>query len=198
MNYSLFVPSFPDLGAALFYLLHHPYLFISSSTVMTTGLILAAMTLGAVASASRFLPQAGSDLVGLSLLALRWLAPKLALTLVYFGLGSMVLATEILIRFHQVIPGETEIQFRSGLGHLAVAVIGIAILWPFLRGRPAAEWIAANFWALTYWALQVTFLTPPWFAFQGELKLVLGVANVCLGAGFALTLYLDQRERGWV
>jgi len=195
MNYSLFVPSFLDLEGAFSYLLHHPYLFISSSSVMTIGLVLAALTLGVVASASRFGPARGADFLGVPVRALRWLAPKLALTLVYFGLGAMALATEILIRFHHAIPLETEIQFRSGLGHLAVAAIGIALLWPFLRGRPAAEWIAANRWALTYWALQVTFLTPPWFAFQGELDLVLGVAYVGLGMGFAVTLFLDRGER---
>lgn len=196
MNYSILVPSFPDLASLLAYVVDNPYLFISSSTVMTTGLLLAAMTLGLVASASRFVPFVGGGVVATVARALRWCAPKLALTLAYFGIGSIVLATEILLRFHRYIPLETEIQFRSGLGHLLVAVVGLAALSPLLRGVRAREWLEANFWALGYWALHVLLLTPPWFAFQGQLDLVLGVVKACLGIGFALTLYLHRRSAG--
>ena len=194
MTYS-FLPSVIDLQGLLEYVLTNPYLFVSSSTVMTSGLVLATGTLGAVATASRFVPVIGVDVVGGVRRLLSWVAPKLALTLAYFGVGSMALSTEILVRFHASIPMETEIQFRSGLGHVAVAGLGIAMLAPFLRRRSVGEWITANLWALSYWALQIALLTPPWFAFQGQSDLVLGVAKASLGVGYATTLYLHHQER---
>ena len=187
-----FVPSITDLQSLLFYVMNDPYLFVSSSTVMTTGLVALTMTLGVAVTTSRLVPW--FDPFGAFRRVLRWLAPKLALVLAYFGLGSMALATEILVRFHSDIPYETETQFRSGLGHLAVAVAGIAVLLPLLRGVSRREWISSNFYALAYWALQVAVLTPPWFAFQGQLELVLGATKALLGVGLAVTLYLDQRE----
>lgn len=193
MSYS-FLPSMFDLERLLTYVLTNPYLFVSSSTVMTTGLIAGALTLGIVATGSRFVPVFGRDIVSVVGRALRWLAPKLALTLTYFGAGSLMLASQILVRFHHTLPQETELQFRSGLGHLALAALGIALLLPVLRGVTPREWLIANFWALGYWALQIALLTPPWFAFQGQLELVLSVAKLCLGIGLAATLYLYLRS----
>lgn len=189
------LPSLWDIGGLVSYVIDHPHLFVSSSTVITTCLVLATMTVGAVGTFARLIPSpvAGAR-DGIEAL-LRWLAPKLALVLVYFGLGSMTLATEILLRFHHVIPVETELQFRSGLGHLAVAAIGIAILVPLLRGRTPPEWIVANFWALSYWTFHVLVLTPPWFFFQGQGELVLAVARTALAAGFALNFALWCRIR---
>ena len=191
MTYS-FLPSVTDLQSLLFYVMNDPYLFVSSSTVMTTGLVVVAMTLGVAATTSRLVPWV--DPFGAARRVLRWLAPKLALVLAYFGLGSMALATEILIRFHASIPYETETQFRSGVGHLAVAAAGILVLVPLLRGVTRREWISANIYALAYWALQIAILTPPWFAFQGQLELVLGVTKALLGIALAVTLYLDRLE----
>ena len=191
MTYS-FLPSVTDLQSLLFYVMNDPYLFVSSSTVMTTGLVVVAMTLGVAATTSRLVPWV--DPFGAARRVLRWLAPKLALVLAYFGFGSMALATEILIRFHASIPYETETQFRSGVGHLAVAAAGILVLVPLLRGVTRREWISANIYALAYWALQIAILTPPWFAFQGQLELVLGVTKALLGIALAVTLYLDRLE----
>lgn len=198
MNYSVLVPTFPDLASLFGYVVDNPYLFVSSSTVMTTGLLFGVMTLGLVATAGRFVPFVGDGLVAVVARALRWCAPKLALALAYFGVGSIVLATEILLRFHRYIPLETEIQFRSGLGHLILAMVGIVALSPILRGLRRVEWLMANYWALAYWAVHVLLLTPPWFAFQGQLDLVLGVAKAWLGIGFAVTLYLHRRSVGAV
>jgi uncharacterized membrane protein len=195
MNYSFF-PSVTDLRSLLFYVMNDPYLFVSSSTVMTTGLVALAMTLGLAVTSSRVVPWI--DPFGATSRVLRWLAPKLALVLAYFGLGSMALATEILIRFHASIPYETETQFRSGVGHLVVAVIGIAVLAPLLRQVTRREWVSSNFYALAYWALQIALLTPPWFAFQGQLDLVLGAAKTLLGIALAVTLYLDRLEQRMV
>ncbi len=114
------VPTATDLAGLVAYILGNPYLFISSSTVMTTGLVLGAV---AVSMVPRSAP------------AIRIAAPPLAILLTYFGVGSMVLATEILLRFHASIPDPTETQFASGVGHLLAAGAGIAVLAPHLRAR---------------------------------------------------------------
>src|SRR5438067_1423297 len=112
------VPTANDLAGLVGYVLGNPYLFISSSTVMTTGLVLGAV---AVSMVPRSAP------------IMRVVAPPLAMLLVYFGVGSLVLASEILVRFHDTIPDATETQFASGIGHLLEAAAGIAVLTPHLR-----------------------------------------------------------------
>jgi hypothetical protein len=184
------LPSLWDLGGLAAYVVQNPYLFISSSTVMTTGLLLATLTLGAFGGLARFAPKRLRTQADAAAGALHWLAPKLALVLLYFGVGCMALATEILLRFHSSIPVETELQFRSGLGHLAEAAIGIAVLSPFLRRVSAREWVAANLWALGYWTFHVLLLTPPWFYFQGQGEAVLAVTKATLAAGLGVTLFL--------
>ena len=71
------VPTANDLAGLLAYVLGNPFLFISSSTVMTTGLVLGAV---AVSMVPRSAP------------VMRVVAPPLAMLLVYFGVGSMILA----------------------------------------------------------------------------------------------------------
>src|SRR2546422_9105505 len=95
------VPTANDLAGLLTYVLGNPYLFISSSTVMTTGLIIGAV---AVSMVPRSAP------------VMRVVAPPLAMLLVYFGVGSLILATEILVRFHASIPAATAAQFASCAG----------------------------------------------------------------------------------
>src|SRR2546422_10337688 len=155
--YASLVPTATDLAALLGYVLGNPFLFVSSSTVMTTGLILGAVAMSLV-------PRGGP--------ALRIAAPTLAMVLAYFGLGSMVLATEILVRFHAAIPDATETQFASGIGHLLGAAAGVAFLYPHLRQRSRRAWVAANAGASAYWTAQVLVLTPPRFAFAGQLEAV--------------------------
>lgn len=86
-------------------------------------------------------------------------------------------------------------MFRSGLGHLALAALGLVALSPFLCAHRREDWLAANLWALGYWTFHVAFLTPPWFSFGGEGDLVLGVVKLALGVGFAVTLLLRERKR---
>jgi hypothetical protein len=162
------VPTANDLVGLVAYILGNPYLFISSSTVMTTGLAVGAV---AVSMFPRSAPL------------MRVVAPPLAMLLVYFGIGSMVLATEILVRFHASIPEATETQFASGVGHLLEAAAGIAFLTAHLRGRPRRTWILANAVAVAYWAAHVIVLTPPWFAFQGQLEVIRAAALGTLAAG---------------
>src|SRR5206468_11158023 len=162
------VPTANDLASLVAYVLGNPYLFISSSTVMTTGLVLGAV---AVSMVPRTAP------------VMRTVAPPLAMLLLYFGVGSLVLATEILVRFHDTIPDATETQFASGIGHLLEAAAGVAILFPHLRRRSRRAWVVANAVAVAYWMAQVLILTPPWFAFQGQLEVVRMLALATLAAG---------------
>ncbi len=188
MTYSLFAPpGMGDVISLVVYVLSEPYLFIGSTTVMTTAVVALSALLAAVAA----IPPARGTGPGRAISrALDWAAPKLALVLGYFGLGSMALATEILIRFHGMNPMGTEIQFRSGLGHLLVAVLGILALSPRLRGLDLRTWVEAHFWALTYLAFQVVVLTPPWFEFQLQGELVSGAARGMLAAAALFNLFL--------
>jgi hypothetical protein len=174
------IPSLWDIGGLFGYLFGNPWLFISSTTVMTTGLII-----GAVAATA--LPQRAA--------ILGRIAPTLALILAYFGIGSFLLSIEIVLRFHDSIPYETEVQFVSGIGHLVVASVGLALLWSYLRGRPARAWLAAHNIALAYWAFQLAVLTPPWFSFQGQRDLITTAALVMLTVAAAANAALWLRSR---
>ena len=177
--YASLVPTATDLAALLGYVLGNPFLFISSSTVMTTGLVLGAVAMSLV-------PRGAP--------ALRIAAPPLAMVLAYFGLGSMVLATEILVRFHGEIPDATETQFASGVGHLLGAAAGVAFLYPHLRRRSRRAWLVANAGASAYWTAQVLVLTPPWFAFAGQLDAVRAVALAALATGALVSAALWRRS----
>ena len=168
------VPTANDLAGLLGYVLGNPYLFISSSTVMTTGLVLGAV---AVSMVPRSAP------------IMRIVAPPLAMLLVYFGAGSMVLATEIFVRFHDSIPDATETQLVSGVGHFLEAAAGIAVLTPHVRARSRLTWIVANAVAVGYWAAHVVVLTPPWFAFQGQLEVIRAAALGALAAGALVSAF---------
>jgi len=174
------IPSLWDIGGLLGYVFGNPWLFISSTTVMTTGLII-----GAVAATA--LPQRAA--------ILGRIAPTLALILAYFGIGSFLLSIEIVLRFHDSIPYETEVQFVSGIGHLAVAATGIALLWSHLRARPGRLWLAAHNVALGYWTFQLAVLTPPWFSFQGQRELITTAALVMLAAAATANAVLWLRSR---
>lgn len=169
------VPTASDLAALVTYVLSNPFLFISSSTVMTTGLLVGAV---AVSMVPRSAP------------VMRVVAPPLVMLLAYFGVGSFVLATEILVRFHDSIPEATETQFASGVGHFLEAAAGIAILTPHLRRRARRTWIVANAVAVAYWAAHVAVLTPPWFAFQGQLEVIRAAALGALAAGALVSAVL--------
>jgi hypothetical protein len=183
-------PQFGDVVSLLEYVLGHPHLFIGSTTVMTTGLVVAIGLVSAVAvTGGAVFPPAARTSERL----LDWVAPRFALVLAWFGVGSMVLATEILLRFHAVFPEGTEMQFRSGLGHLAVAAIGIALLRPRLRRLAPRAWIEAHFWALAYLTFHVMVLTPPWFDFMFQGDLVRAVAQGTLAAALALNVHLWWR-----
>ena len=174
------IPSFNDIGGLFAYLVGNPYLFISSSTVMTTGLLIGA----AVAS-----------LVPRRVPLLHRVAPTLAVILAYFGIGSFVLSLEILLRFHHAIPYETEVQFVSGIGHLLEAAIGLAVLAPHLRRHSRCDWLWAHTAGLSYWTFQVAVLTPPWFSFQGQREVVTFAALIALALAASLNALLWTRAR---
>ena len=180
------VPGFGDLAALVGFLVRDPYLFISSSTVMTSTL---AGGLAVLALASRRVPALRR--------ALGRCGPALVLVFAYFGLGSFLLSTEILIRFHNTIPFETETQFVSGLGHLVVGATGAAIAWR-LGARPRSRWPLANAISLLYWSLQLVILDPPWFSFQGQGPLVRTAAFALIAAlafGTTAVAWLGRRRR---
>ncbi len=154
-------PTIGDIGGLLAYVFGNPYLFISSTTAMTSGLLLGAVLVSVLPRRTH---------------TLRRIAPTLAVILTYFGLGSIALSTEILL--------------RSGLGHLVEAAIGIALLSSYLRGHTRAQWLWAHTFALSYWTFQVAVLTPPWFAFQGQREAVLQVVLVMLVIAATLNVIL--------
>jgi len=175
------VPGFGDLAGLLAFVLRDPYLFISSSTVMTTGVVgllgLLSLLSPRVARVRRLLVRS---------------AATLTLVFVYFGIGSLALSAEILLRFHDAIPVETETQFVSGLGHLAVGAAGAFIAWrQATRGRP--RWLLANAMALLYWTLQLLILDPPWLSFQGQAALMRTAAFAAIAALTLLTVVAARR-----
>jgi hypothetical protein len=174
------IPSLWDIGGLIGYLVGNPWLFISSTTVMTTGLVIGAL-------AATVIPQRAA--------ILGRLAPTLALILAYFGVGSFLLSVEIVLRFHDSIPYETEVQFVSGLGHLLVAGVGLALLRSYLRARPARTWLVAHNVALGYWLFQLAVLTPPWFAFQGQREVVTTAALIILATAATANAMLWLRPR---
>ncbi len=178
MHYASVIPSIGDIGGLVTYLWFNPYLFISSSTVMTSGILIGAVAVGLLPMRAR---------------PLRWIAPTLAVVLAYFGVGSFTLSLEILLRFHSTIPYETEIQFVSGIGHLVEALVGIAVLVPNLRCRTRLEWMWAHTIALSYWAFQVTVLTPPWFSFQGQRQIATMSAYLLLALAAGVNALLWVR-----
>src|SRR5438477_12852317 len=96
------VPTANDLASLVGYVHANPYLFISSSTVMTTGLVLRAVAVSMV-------PRTGP--------VMRTVAPPLAMPLLHYDVGTLVLATELLVRFHDTNPDAPDTQFASGGGH---------------------------------------------------------------------------------
>lgn len=178
----------------------NPYLFIGSTTGVTSALVM--LTLLAVVTervAFRIWPQY-LEHPRVVLKVLRWIAPKLALVMIYFGVGSIALAGWIFLRFRLELPYEAGTQFWSGVGHLVVAAAGIAITAPFWRGLTEREWCLALPWAIGYWSFQVLFLTPQWFHFQGQYDLVMNVAKALIAVSIASNAMwwkiISEKERG--
>jgi hypothetical protein len=164
-----------DIGDLFAFIIGNPYLFLSSTTWMTSALVVGATVVSV-------LPRRAP--------VLHRIAPTLAIILAFFGLGSFVLSAEILLRFHAAIPYETEVQFVSGIAHLVEAAIGIAVLFPYLRRHTRAEWLWAHSAALAYWTFQIAVLTPPWFSFQGQHDLVLTAALAMLVVAASMNIVL--------
>ncbi|HET8568905.1 MAG TPA: hypothetical protein VFM93_07965 [Candidatus Limnocylindria bacterium] len=175
------IPGFADVADALAYIVANPYLFVSSSTVMTSGLI--ALTLLLRVAALRSARAARLQAV---------IATPMVLVLAYFGIGSMALASFLYVRLHSSIPLETEIQMVSGIGHFAVAVAGVALLaGPALRAR---GWLVANLVAAAYWILQIAVVRPPWLEFQAHGPITRTIAFAALGASALLTCVALRRS----
>ena len=180
------IPSFNDIGGLFWYLASNPYLFISSSTVMTSGLLIGVAALAAI-----------PVVLPVRVPLVHRVAPTLAVILAYFGIGSFTLSLEILLRFHSSIPYETEVQFVSGIGHFAEAAIGLAVLVPNLRHRTRREWLWAHTIALAYWLFQIAVLTPPWFSFQGQHDVVTMAALLLVALAAGVNALLWTRSAAW-
>lgn len=183
MSVASFVPSIQEVEGLIDYLVSNPDLFIHSSTVVTSALVLAVFALRIAAALSR-----GSARARLGRFFMV-VSPTVALLLLYFGIGAMALSTEILLRFHDTIPLTTEVQLRSGAGHLLIGLIGVMALFPWLRRRTGRAWLFANLGAVAYWAFQVVVLTPPWFSFQGQRRVVLVVVDALLALSATSTVF---------
>lgn len=175
------IPSFTDIGGLFAYLWGNPYLFISSSTAMTSGLLIGAVLVSVMPRRTPLLHT---------------VAPTLAVILAYFGFGSFALSVEILLRFHSSIPMETEIQFVSGIGHLVEALAGLAVLLPHVRRHTGVQWLWAHTIALAYWTFHVVVLTPPWFSFQGQRTIVTTSTLVLLALAAGVNAIVWVRAAG--
>ena len=147
------LPSFEDIRVLVTYALAHPYPFLARGTVVTTALLIGVAVLSVLPGRSR---------------SVRRIAPSVAAILVYFGLGSFALASEIILRFHSSAPHETEVQFVSGMSHLTLAVVGLALLYRHLGHHTRVEWLWAHTVAVAYWTFIVTVFTPEWFTFKDQ------------------------------
>jgi len=172
------IPTIQDLGGLIAFILGNPYLFLSSTTWMTSALIIGAAVVSVLPRQTALIHR---------------VAPTLAIILAYFGVGSFVLSLEILLRFHHSMPYQTEVQFVSGIAHLVEAFIGLVVLYPHLRHHTRIDWLWAHNVALGYWTFQITVLTPPWFDFQLQRELVLTVALLMLLAAASINVLLWSR-----
>lgn len=166
---------------------NNPYLFIGSSTVMTTTLTLFGFALTSTAFIGTSLNVHAAWLSRLRAF-LHKSAPSVALTLAYFGLVSLLLSVQIWLRFQNDIPDEADTQLISGIGHFTFALVAILVMSKHLKSHGIVSWLVANLVALTYWASHVLLLTPPWFFFQGQGEQVTRLITLALVVGFVSTL----------
>jgi len=89
-------------------------------------------------------------------------------------------------------------RYDCGLASLGrrTAAAGIAVLTPHLRFRSQRTWIVGNAVAVTYWSAHVIVLTPPWFAFQGQLEVIRAAALGALAAGALVSVLLWRAAPG--
>lgn len=179
------LPSFIDLFGMFGYVFGNPYLFIGSSTVITSTLISLVLLIRLLVPLCLKFGSV-TRAASLSNLLLR-VAPTMGFLLFYFGSVSMLLSLEIFWRFHTLIPEETETQLRSGAGHILLAGLGILLLLPYLRRRSVRTYLVGNILALSYWSVNVQLITPPWFHFQDQGDVVIPWVSASLGVGYVLT-----------
>lgn len=107
---------------------------------------------------------------------LRLLFPVVLLINIGMMVGSIWVSGYLFAKFQTALPLESWKQLWSGLGHVAVPLMVVAVCWhqitrgSFSRLEWAAAWTAANL----YWLYQLTLNTPPWLEFQQQLPVLLG------------------------
>ena len=165
MNHQL-LPSLPNLGGGVLYLWGNPALFVHQTTVSTAtlGMIILGLHLG-----GRRIRQLRP------LLAV--IAPTVVVISVIVAVGVLALATEIFLRFYWNIdrPSVVATQFLSGIGHFVLFGSFAWILRSWWISASKRARATARMAAGLYLCLQVQYFEPPWFSFQGQRELVLGM-----------------------
>ena len=175
-------PTLDDLLAVLGQAMRDPLDFLTRGTVVTGALVVVVLYFTLFRRRSAFLRRA---------------APTFAVILLYLGIGALGLGVENLVRFHDVAPHASEVQFVSGFTHSSITVIGIALLFPHLRSRTRSEWLRANVLAIAYWTVFVIAFTPQWFEFQGqrEITRLVAVLGLAIAAGITGMLWTRGARR---
>lgn len=173
------LPTLDDLRAVLGQAMRDPLDFLTRGTVVTGALVLVVLYFTLFRRRAAFLCRA---------------APSFAVILLYLGIGALGLGVENLVRFHDVAPHASEVQFVSGFTHSSITVIGIALLFPHLRHRTRREWLRANVLAIAYWTVFVIAFTPQWFEFQGQKELTQVVVVLVLAMAAAVTGLVSIRD----
>ncbi len=174
-------PTLEDMQAIITYAFAHPYSFITRPTVMTLSLLIAMVGVGVVRRRSPFLHR---------------IAPSVSVILIYFGIGSLAVATQFLLRYHDAYTHWTEVQLVSGFTHLIGASAGVVLLHGHLRGRTRAEWMRANTVALAYWAGYLALVMPEWFTFDDQGEVIRAVTLGILAVIAAITALVLRRGAG--
>ena len=165
-------PTLEDLRDVLGQAMRDPLDFLTRGTVVTGALVLVVIYLTLFRRRSELLHRA---------------APTFAVILVYLAIGALALGIENLVRFHDIAPHSSEVQFVSGFTHSVITVAGIALLFQHLRRRTRSEWLRAHVLAVAYWTVFIVVFTPEWFEFQGQREVTRVVALLGLAISAAVT-----------
>lgn len=183
-----------DFVALFGHIFSDPALFLGPTTGQTAGLDL--VTMGLVAGQLILVPRPTWRFKYQRVLLKYFgmLFPVVLLVNIGMALGSIGISGYLFAQFHDSLPVESWKQLWSGVAHVAVSVLVIAVCLRqvrrgcYSRANWAVSWILAN----AFWLYQLLLNTPPWLGFQDQLTVLLGSA--LLGA-FASTvgslLYLD-------
>lgn len=187
-----------DFVALLVRIVNDPALFLGPTTGQTAGLDLTTILLITVQVILIPKPELRLKYQRAVLKYLGLLLPIVVLINVGMVVGSAWVSIYLFTKFQTSLPVESWKQLWSGVGHIAIPVLVIAICWyQIKRGNYAkvnwgAAWIAANL----YWLYQLVLNTPPWLGFQEQTPVLLGTCLTGVGlSSVASLMYLLPRLR---